>query len=624
MKRQAHISLVWLCLSVAVHQATAVAEDDWEALPGPYRGAVSAFAVKDKTIYAASWSGVFRSADGGATWTAANSGLPNRMVASLAVTPLGEIYAGCGDYPRLVVPKGGGVWRSVDGGDSWTDATAGLANARGSAPVWSVAADTRGNVFVNLGGNSLFRRAKGEDSWKAMNSPSGKGIAGVLAVPDGRLLAATDAGLFASTDAGDTWTACASPAKDRVWGLVADGKRLYASTGSGLFISEDSGKSWSANRLTGQNIISLHAAGDKVLVGTGDPRLGSGKVFLSTDDGAAFSQVLPAAGKVIGDVRTVLVVPHGLFASADGTYRSLDGGKTWTEANAGLAVGVDVRSIAFAPNGDLYVSGRGFGAARSKDGGKTWTQVSDGLPGLRAGALGVNAAGEMLLGGYRGAAYRLAGNGNAWTAGEIGRDSTVSRFALSPSGDVLAAMGDSSIWRSTDGGAKFTSVGRVGGLMTSFMQAANGDLYAGMEVSGIHKSTDGGKTWQQVKKNSHNQGAMAFNARGELLVADGVYSEVLWRLAGEEWVKSQKGLPGGASIFAMIVTAGGTVFISDRTSGAYRSTDHGETWEPFRAGFPSYNTDIETLGLDRQGFLYAGSAFGGGVYCTVKPVDQGK
>jgi photosystem II stability/assembly factor-like uncharacterized protein len=157
--------------------------------------------------------------------------------------------------------------------------------------------------------------------------------------------------------------------------------------------------------------------------------------------------------------------------------------------------------------------------------------------------------------------------------------------------------------------------------MASFMQATNGDLYMGMEVSGIHKSTDGGKTWRNIKKASHNQGAMAFNARGELLAADGAYGYVMYRHARGEWVLSQKGLPAGLSAFAMVVASDGTLYIPDRRSGVYRSRDHGESWEPFRRGIPDWNTDIETLALDSQGCLYAGSAFGGGVYRTAKPVS---
>lgn len=417
-----------------------------------------------------------------------------------------------------------------------------------AAPVTSVAADARGNVFVNLSGAALFnpagpgrlfRRAPKEVSWKALTLPPGTGrkLVGVAVGAEDRLFVASDAGLLSSKDAGDTRTACATdPARLQV--LAADAKRLYVGTDTGVFVSDDSGATWSPKRLAGRNVASLHASGDTVLVGTVDPMLGSGKVFLS------------------------------------------------------------------------------------KDGGKTWTPLTDGLPGLRAGRLGANAAGEMLLGGFKGAVLRLAANGAAWTAAAIDPSTSAAAFALAPSGQVLAATNGSSVWRSADGGAKFTPVGRVGGLMASFMQAANGDLYMGMEVSGIHKSTDGGATWQNIKKASHNQGAMAFNARGELLAADGQYMDVMWRLAGGEWVKSQKGLPAGLSAFAMVVTSGGTVYIPDRRSGVYRSTDHGESWEPFRNGIPVHNMDIETLATDREGYLYAGSAFGGGIYRTLKPVSE--
>lgn len=80
-----------------------------------------------QTVYSsADVSGVFKSTDGGLRFESRNQGLKSTKIASLAITPDNQqvIYAGTGDKG-----KSGGLFRSIDGGDSWTLTAAG-ANAQ--------------------------------------------------------------------------------------------------------------------------------------------------------------------------------------------------------------------------------------------------------------------------------------------------------------------------------------------------------------------------------------------------------------------------------------------------------------------------------------------------------------
>jgi photosystem II stability/assembly factor-like uncharacterized protein len=102
---------------------TALAQGDtWTSLGGPDGGIVRALAVDPvtpSTVYAATdGGGVFKSADGGGSWTAINAGLSSgSTVMALAVDPVtpSTVYAGT---------NGGGVLRSDDGGASWMATTA--------------------------------------------------------------------------------------------------------------------------------------------------------------------------------------------------------------------------------------------------------------------------------------------------------------------------------------------------------------------------------------------------------------------------------------------------------------------------------------------------------------------
>ena len=74
--------------------------------------------VGPHTVYAGSFGmGVFRSEDRGQSWTAANAGLTDPFILSLATGPNGMIYAGT---------FRGGVFRTKDGGKSWETFNTGL------------------------------------------------------------------------------------------------------------------------------------------------------------------------------------------------------------------------------------------------------------------------------------------------------------------------------------------------------------------------------------------------------------------------------------------------------------------------------------------------------------------
>jgi photosystem II stability/assembly factor-like uncharacterized protein len=96
---------------------------DWTLLPFPRDYTIGAIAVAPSdpsVVYAGkvSWGGVFRSRDGGASWTSASEGLSSRTVLSLAVDPRRPefVYAGTLN----------GVYRSTDGGNRWTPYSEGL------------------------------------------------------------------------------------------------------------------------------------------------------------------------------------------------------------------------------------------------------------------------------------------------------------------------------------------------------------------------------------------------------------------------------------------------------------------------------------------------------------------
>ena len=99
----------------------------WRSI-GPYRGgralAVSGVPGDPDTFYfGAVAGGVWKTTDGGATWRSLTDGTPISSIGAIAVAPSNPniIYVGTGEAaPRGDITYGDGVYKSIDGGKTWT------------------------------------------------------------------------------------------------------------------------------------------------------------------------------------------------------------------------------------------------------------------------------------------------------------------------------------------------------------------------------------------------------------------------------------------------------------------------------------------------------------------------
>ena len=138
--------------------------NEWTRL-GQDTGAVKALAVDPTnagTLYAAAGTGLFKSTDGGMSWSALNAA-PGCRVSALVIDPQdpGTIYAASGDS---------GIFKSTDGGASWNPANSGLPpDNAGHYGITSLAMDPQdpGTLYVGIGRDSggVFKTTDGAASW---------------------------------------------------------------------------------------------------------------------------------------------------------------------------------------------------------------------------------------------------------------------------------------------------------------------------------------------------------------------------------------------------------------------------------------------------------------------------
>ena len=185
------------------------------------------------TVYAAVNNGViWKSTDGGTTWTELTSGI--KAWYGVATADGVTVYA--------AVDKGV-IWKSTDGGTTWTELNSG-------ATSWHNVATADGvTVYAAAyGGEAIWKSTDGGATWTALTSVTTH--LHCVATADGvTVYAAADSGvIWKSTDGGATWTALTSGVMSWYGVATADGVTVYAAVLNGvIYKSIESGYSQSLN-----------------------------------------------------------------------------------------------------------------------------------------------------------------------------------------------------------------------------------------------------------------------------------------------------------------------------------------------------------------------------------------
>jgi len=206
-----------------------------------------------KTVYLGRSSGLFKSTDGGSNWTMIDNGLPPMYSTRyLRVDPQDSNTL----YAAITVPVNGfwiGLFKSTDGGLHWNRIGSTLPETR-SMMTLNVSPHRPQNVYASFyhpDGPELYRSTDGGHSWTNVAFPASGRITFVDVAFDPRdagiLYAVATCTLFKSVDSGIRWTAI----NPRISGctdfavLQSEGENsLYAGTQAGLFRTSDDGATW--------------------------------------------------------------------------------------------------------------------------------------------------------------------------------------------------------------------------------------------------------------------------------------------------------------------------------------------------------------------------------------------
>lgn len=340
---------------------------------GPFRGgrtlAVSGVAGDPETYYFGSVAGgVWKTTNGGLTWTPMTDKTGIMSVGAIAVAPSDPnvIYVGTGESCwRGDISYGDGMYKSLDAGKTWSHI--GLEDSRHIARI--VVSPTNPDVlFVAAMGHAyganemrgVFKSSDGGKSWqKVLYKDTKTGAIDLTFDPSNphTLFAALyeaqrypwtaigggpGSGLYKSTDDGATWKrleghGLPSGVLGRIGVSVsgADGNRIYAiieAEKGGIYRSEDAGETWNLinpdHRFTQRAWYFHHIFADPKNVDT--LYVLNTAVYRSTDGGHTFNFIRSPHGDNHG-LWIDPTHPEWMINSNDGGATvSHDGGKSWT------------------------------------------------------------------------------------------------------------------------------------------------------------------------------------------------------------------------------------------------------------------------------------------------------
>jgi photosystem II stability/assembly factor-like uncharacterized protein/uncharacterized protein YjbI with pentapeptide repeats len=583
----------------------------WQQTNGPLGGIVHSVVVDaDGRIFAGCpYSGLFRSADGGNTWTQVST----NAVESLAVNSSGHIFLGTR-----------GVRRSTDSGSTWTEINNGLPDQA----IMSLAASPNGHIFAGTYNGAIYRSVDNGDSWTQVGVNLSSGTIYCLAInPSGHVFAGTvEGGIFRSTNDGDAWTQVRSgSAYDYVYAIAinANGDVFSGSGNYGVYRSTDNCQTWTAvnNGITNSYVSSLAIdSSGNVFAGTG------GGVFRSTNNGDNWTIVTNGLANTF--ISALTVVPNdNLYSGTEGgIYRSTNHGDSWNELPL-IATYID--AISQSPNGRVFAGVYGDGVSRTPDKGTTWIRVNAALtrPAMLTEAVATNAAGYILEGSQAGI-FRSTDEGATWNQATISLSSGqwpwIYSFAVNPSG-VLFAGGlvfsggtwVAAIFRSSDNGANWgqLTTGLSGYIIRSISIGPNGHLFAGgndsLQKGIVYKSADNGDSWAQVL--SSNPGivmSLAINADGYVFA--GTYGGGVLRSMDDGASWSQAIRAGDY----LAIDSRGYVFAATGNGDLFCSMDKGTTWVQLTSN--PWTVRILSLLRSSDDYIFAGT-LGKGVYRSGQP-----
>ncbi len=364
--------------------------------------------LRPATVYAATTEGLLRSYNAGATWQTVHT---VKMAVDIEINPAdtNRVYVTCGSLDDNALS---GVYRSTNGGASFTELGGGLPTSFSGKTLLGMCASNPNVIYASVADaltqKGLYKTTNGGDSWTLVNAQNTCSYQGWyshdVAVhpqdPETFIWVGIDA--WKSTDSGSSleqksywykWYFGQVTAGDaegpsdyahadmhRVYYLESDPAKVYVVTDGGIFVSYDGGETWQG-RNGGYQTQQFYAnLGNSVT----NPTLCIGGM---QDNATAIYSGDPSWFRVIGgDGECAAISPFDdqiMYGSAQylNLFKSIDGGQNWYNITSAEMNGEEAcfnGPFEIAPSDPAIMYAGSQSLFRSDDLGDTWTNASGG------------------------------------------------------------------------------------------------------------------------------------------------------------------------------------------------------------------------------------------------------
>jgi photosystem II stability/assembly factor-like uncharacterized protein len=559
--------------------------------------------VDTNTIWiGAACGGLWKSVNGGQTWSSNTDLLPSLSISDIVIDPTNPsiMYLATGDkygiYYQYEVwgHYSAGVLKSTDGGSTWAQT----------------------GLFYTMANNTIIQRLILDSA-----NPN-------------VLFAATNIGIFKTTDGGANWNSVQSGRFCDLDFKPDDHTIMYASDSTGFLRSTNSGNTWNyiaGVTASGRSSIAVSAASPNVVyVWT----VGGG-FYYSSNAGLNFTlRANPSsASGPYGYYDYVLEVSpvnvNILFAGGLNVARSTNGGTSWstvsdwstyTAANYSHADNHDLKFM--TGSSTTIFSANDGGLFKSTNQGTTWTDLSGGIDIKQYYRLSCSNQNPNLI--YAGAqdngSDKIIGLNTAIQVnGADGEDCLVD---YEDDNIVFVSSQGGYFYRSSDGGNSFSSInpGSGGDWTTPIIMDYNNHniMYAG--YSGLRKSVDNGINWTAVPGtfDGSNIYSLRISPSNSSVIYLATFGNIYRTInGGGSWTNLTGTLPVSQAAISGIaisdsdpdnvwVTLSGFV----NSQKVYSSTDGGSSWANISGTLPNIPVNCIEYQNGSNDIVYIGTDLG--------------
>ncbi|HMS65361.1 MAG TPA: T9SS type A sorting domain-containing protein [Ignavibacteria bacterium] len=586
---------------------------EWK-LAGPknIEGRVTASAIhplNPQIVYIGTANGgVWKSTNFCQTWTSVFDGQNTSSIGSIVIDPANPetIYCGTGEANSLrSYYPGTGIYKSVNGGSSWTHT--------GLDSSYSI-----GNIAINSSNTQeIFVAASG---WTRRKN--------------------SERGIYKSSDGGLSWTkklylsdsvgaidVAIDPSNNtKVFAAMWEKQRRedyikYGGPKSGLYVSANSGDNWTQigggfplnDATLGRISIDISRSNPQIIYALTATANGSTKgLYKSVNGGVNWTNVNSAAAPSSNFawfnriVKVHPLLPDVIYCGGIDMNVSTNGGTSFSTFNSFHA---DQHAVAFAPSNPNYILvGNDGGVDYTTNGNSFIASTTLPITQFYAGEIDFNNPNTILGGAQDNGTVRTFGDTSNWT-GIYGGDGFYCLVDYSNSQNVYVSSQNGALGRSTDGGNSFT--GASTGLdiqftnwMTPFVMDKNEPrtLYCGTYK--IFKTTNGMQSWTAISPdlaNAHirNLGTITtvdVSKSDPEVIYCGTDDANVWVTTngGTNWSNINSGLPyrwvtrvavHPDSANVCYVTLSGYK-VDSTGSHIYRTTNFGTNWISIKGNLP--------------------------------------